>query len=287
MHPATSSATALPSRLSETASSASAAQAARELLERAFAELARGDVVAASACSRRARIYAGTSEDATLISLARCALAIEEAMRGDIAAAERHAEEIRRLGGFLRVTAAVVPALRARIAVARSRALLLRGARNLALDAWHEAEGALAVAEGAGATGLAAVVVEAARTAVREHDPRKVWLVGPKSFFVDTPDGTRVDLTKHPFPRRVWMTLLERHCGPNPIVTSAELASTLWPGMDPSSPTVRNRLKVTVWRARDLGLRNAIVQASGGYMLAPDVRILRWQPSDATVAESH
>lgn len=251
----------------------------RDLLDRALTELARGELETAPASSRTARLLADAHGARTLGMLARGALAIEEAMRGDIVAAERLTEEAQALGGEAPAAAAVVAALRAMIDVARSRSLVARGARRLALDAWTEARTAIGEAEATTAHGLARKIVELVAAVVAEHDLRDLWVVGPKSFFVDTPTGERIDLTRHPLPRRIWTTLLARH-GTTGIVTTAELVRALWPEADPASTSIRNRLKVTVWRTRDLGLRSAIVQVDGGYSLAPGIRIRVWQPHD-------
>lgn len=256
---------------------------APHLIERALHELARGELGAAPAWIRRAKMLSDAEGEPDDAALSRYALAVEEAVRGDFVAAERYAEEGLRCGAGSAASGLLAIAVRAFIDAHRAHSLLLRGERARAADAWQEASSAARVLEttilpslGTGAQSL----VELASRTVRELDPRGAWLVGPKATWIEAPDGTRVDLSTSLLLRRIWQVLAAHHAkAPSAAVSPRQLCMALWPDMDPGSPIVRNRMKVAMWRMRELGLRSAVEQAGRGYRLASTARFVAWQPS--------
>jgi hypothetical protein len=91
-----------------------------------------------------------------------------------------------------------------------------------------------------------------------------------------TPSGTHIDLARRPTLRRLVMALLEsRLAEPGASVSNATLIAAGWPNEQAGPEASANRLRVAICRLRQLGLENAIVTTSAGWMLDPNIAIVR------------
>lgn len=250
------------------------ASSARGLVGSALDDLARGDLTSAPARLRRGKLLADACGEKNVSVLARLCLGLEEALRGDFATADRHVAAAENLGVELPSITADAGAVRCMIDGLRASALLARGDRRLSERVWRDA--ALSRASESGPVHLGDPRLrEMATHALREHDPRCTWLVGPKAYWVETPEHVRVDLSSVALLRKILLRLVAAHqTSPTVFVTAPQLCAAVWPTMDPTSPVVRNRMKVALFKLREVGLRGAIQRRREGLRLAPDERWL-------------
>ncbi|MBX3187246.1 MAG: hypothetical protein KF819_09530 [Labilithrix sp.] len=255
---------------------------ARAIIARALDQLCAGRSNSAPEL-RRAKLLADAAGDREASARARLCLALEEAMRGDYAVARRYADDAVALGATLPSVPVDASAVRCIIEARAAASCLARGERDLAKRAFGDAARHVRFDEED--AGDARLRVLASR-ALRDADPRSAWLVGPNAAWVEAPDGARVDLAKTPLLRRIWRCLVEAHlASPGSFVSARTLAQTLWPTMDPSSATVRNRMKVALFKMREAGLRGAIERTTEGLRLA-NGQFPQWRRSPRFDADS-
>jgi len=101
-----------------------------------------------------------------------------------------------------------------------------------------------------------------------------------------TPSGTHIDLARRPTLRRLVISLLEaRLAEPGASVSNATLIAAGWPNEQAGPEASANRLRVAICRLRQLGLETAIVTTSSGWMLDPNIAIVREEQQTQQPAE--
>lgn len=102
------------------------------------------------------------------------------------------------------------------------------------------------------------------------------WLV--------TPGGRHIDLERRPTLKKLVAALVEvRITRPGQALPASELIAAGWADEPADHEAAMNRLRVAICRLRQLGLENAIVTTSSGWMLDPETPIAR-EPSLAPKA---
>lgn len=111
-----------------------------------------------------------------------------------------------------------------------------------------------------------------ATTAVRPREGALVIAAGARTILL--PSGDRVDLARHAALRRIVLALASRRRdGIATGLTTDELLACGWPGerVDPFAGSAR--VRVALSRLRTLGLRDLLVRADDGYVLAPHLAV--------------
>jgi hypothetical protein len=102
--------------------------------------------------------------------------------------------------------------------------------------------------------------------------------------WIVAPSGVHVDLGRRPTLRRLMGALVEaRLARPGESITSADLIEAGWPGGPTGTEASANRLRVALCRLRQLGLEPVLLTTTSGWMLKPNVHVVR----DARMAFDH
>jgi hypothetical protein len=250
------------------------------LIDAALTDLGGRRLERTAALLWRARALADRAERRPDRAMARFALTLEHALRGDIEVGGRHLADAVRVGQGLPATAFLGPALECVFEVKRGDALLACGVRRLAREIWEAARSrfdhAQKSADEAALSARERRMLNLAGVAIEAASPDRTWVVGPNAHWVDPPKGGPIDLSHRALLRRLWLTLLaSREEGLLDTIPPHELCARAWRSSEhPSSAVMRNRLKVAIASMRRLGLAEALPLEPRGYRLAPDQRYL-------------
>jgi hypothetical protein len=116
--------------------------------------------------------------------------------------------------------------------------------------------------------------LESDRAAKREK--RGVWRIGVHARWIETPDGTRTSLVRHGSARRVLDALVtKRLTAPGLTLGPEALLEAGWPGERVRWESGLLRVYTAIRRIRKLGLHDVLVTRDDGYVLAPNVELVR------------
>jgi hypothetical protein len=105
-----------------------------------------------------------------------------------------------------------------------------------------------------------------------------VLLVGPDATFFQLGDGARVDLRRRGNLRRMLHALVERRLdAPGECLSPDALFAAGWEGEQIHPEAQTARVYTGIWNLRSLGLAEAIVRQSEGYLLDPTLRVERFE----------
>ena len=106
--------------------------------------------------------------------------------------------------------------------------------------------------------------------------PAPPWTVGPEARWVRPPGGESLDLARHGSLRRVLDVLVTRRLEePGVAWTASALLEAGWPGERVRHESGMLRVYSVIRRLRALGLGNALVTRDDGYLIDPEVGVLR------------
>jgi predicted ATPase len=128
--------------------------------------------------------------------------------------------------------------------------------------------------EAAAATGVSSAIakaLESAKSVATHMRPvEKPWIVGPEGRWLRTPNGERIDLTRHGSLRRVLDALVMRRLeAPGMASTASTLLELGWPGERPRHESGMLRVYTAIRRLRALGLEGVLITHDDGYLLDP------------------
>jgi len=100
--------------------------------------------------------------------------------------------------------------------------------------------------------------------------------VGPDSKWYELPGTGRVDLRRRLSLRRLLEALVERRlAAPGTALDPHELFDAGWPGVQLHPESAVSRVYLSIWKLRDSGLSEVLLNQTDGYLLDPDVPVLR------------
>ena len=106
--------------------------------------------------------------------------------------------------------------------------------------------------------------------------PSPPWKVGPEARWVQPPGGESMDLARHGSLRRVLDALVTRRLEEPGVAWSASaLLEAGWPGERVRHESGMLRVYSVIRRLRALGLASALVTRDDGYLLDPEVMVVR------------
>jgi hypothetical protein len=101
-------------------------------------------------------------------------------------------------------------------------------------------------------------------------------VVGPEAETFRLPGGTGRYIGDHDAPRRILARLVEeRTTRPRSGLSVGDLIAAGWPGQSLHPLAAANRAYVALAFLRKAGLADLVLRASGGYLLDPEVRLVR------------
>lgn len=166
---------------------------------------------------------------------------------------------------------------------ARARALLDAApttvdasAREALLAARAKLDGAVDVTPAVTALGRIAQRAWLGRTSRFDAPPDDALLVGERATWFRAPHGRRESLERRPSLARVLEALAARHEGaPGAAVTGEALLAAGWPGERVIPTAGAHRVRVAIATLRKLGLGDVIATAPDGYVIRPQIRLVR------------
>jgi hypothetical protein len=106
--------------------------------------------------------------------------------------------------------------------------------------------------------------------------PGMPWVVGPAARWVRPPGGAPLDLARRGSLRRVLDALVTRRLeAPGVAWSSIALLEAGWPGDRVLHEPGMMRVYSVIHRLRALGWRDALVTRDDGYLIDPDVEVVR------------
>jgi hypothetical protein len=104
----------------------------------------------------------------------------------------------------------------------------------------------------------------------------KAWIVGPEARWLRAPGGEPMDLARHGSLRRVLDALVTRRLEePGVAWSPAALLAAGWPGDCVRYQSGLMRVYSVIRRLRALGLGGVLVTRDDGYLIDPDVVVMR------------
>jgi tetratricopeptide (TPR) repeat protein len=103
------------------------------------------------------------------------------------------------------------------------------------------------------------------------------WRIAEDGTAFETPDGARVELSRHPANARILACLLAARAA-GALVDAAELAEAGWPGERIVPAAGANRVRVALSHLRKVGLEPLIERAEGGWRLRSGVSVVALSP---------
>src|SRR5262249_17435393 len=236
----------------------------------------RGDLERAARGHEEVIRAAAKTKHVSVRGMSLAALGALRAARGEIAEAERLFDE---------AEPASEPARPRRVAVVRVRgghrdlALAREAAKRGHLAAYgeHRASAERRLAEGAAWADTTDDLLTALRWLGRalelessERYPANAWVIGEDGAWFRQPRGWRIDVGDRQHARAILRALLEaRLRSPGRSLATDDVLLAAWPRQGLVGRAGTNRVYVTISLLRDLGLRELIVSADGGYMFDP------------------
>ncbi len=111
-------------------------------------------------------------------------------------------------------------------------------------------------------------------TLLPDSAARAVLLLGPAYSWMSMGGEPRLDLQRRTTARRLLQCLVEtQQRAPGAAAASAALVAAAWPEQRVINDSSINRLRVAIFRLRQLGLGERVQYASDGYLLDPSVEI--------------
>jgi tetratricopeptide (TPR) repeat protein len=236
----------------------------------------RGDLERAARGHEEVIRAAAKTKHVSVRGMSLAALGALRAARGEIAEAERlldEAEAASEPAGQRRV--AVVRVHRGHLDLALAREAAKRGDSTAANE--HRASAERRLAEGAQWTDTTDDLLTALRWLGRalelessERYPANAWVIGEDGAWFRQPRGWRIDVGDRQHARAILRALLQaRLRSPGRPLATDDVLRAAWPGERLVKRAGTNRVYVTISLLRDLGLRELVLSAEGGYMLDP------------------
>ncbi|MEZ4320262.1 MAG: hypothetical protein R3F61_22475 [Myxococcota bacterium] len=238
-----------------------------------MAEAYAGHVEAARAAFLEAVARAREYDEATLCAVVFCWAASFEALHGGLVTAARLVEEAR--GGDTPRTTASLRAATAALEI--GRALEAKAAGDDVGWALHRSAAASLLSHQEGWRTEARVIGRLLEPLVRDAALREVDLTcAVDASWFERPGEERVSLATRAANRRVLARLLEaRRTAPGTVVEVSDLVEAGWPGERIVPSAGASRVYTAIATLRRIGLKDLIQKKGKGYLLRPDVVVVR------------